>query len=82
MKPGFAYRCNHLAWPIHCFEPIGTVDSKAEVFVRDISEVIRKKQAQQAQLAQQIEALQGAVKELDAVKHLLDENEPSMPSLG
>ena len=50
--------------------------------MRDISEVIRKKQAQQAQLAQQIEALKGAVQELDAVKHLLEESEPSVPSLG
>ena len=48
--------------------------------MRDIAEVIRKKQAQQAQLAQQIEALQGAVKELDAVKHLLEEGEPSAAS--
>ncbi len=50
--------------------------------MRDISEVIRKKQAQQAQLERQIEALQGAIKELGAVKHLLEENEPSAPSLG
>ena len=48
--------------------------------MRDIAEVIRKKQAQQAQLAQQIEALQGAVKELDAVKHLLEEAEASAPA--
>lgn len=61
---------------------MGTVDSKEEVLVQDISEVIRKKQAQQAQLTQQIEALQGAVKELDAVKHLLEESELSAPSLG
>ena len=48
--------------------------------VRDISEVIRKKQDQQAQLAQQIEALQGAVKELDAVRHLLEDAEPAVAS--
>ena len=66
---------------MHCFGPIGTIDSEVEVFVRDISEVIRKKQAQQAQLVQQIEALQGAVQELDAVKHLLEDAESFSPDV-
>ncbi len=43
--------------------------------MKDINEVVRKKQAQQEQLRQQIEALQGAAKELDAVQHLLDEED-------
>ena len=49
--------------------------------MKDIAEVIQKKQMQQEQLAQQIEALQTAVKELDAVKHLL-EDEPASLSIG
>ncbi len=44
--------------------------------MKDIFEVVRKKQAQQEQLRQQIEALQVAAKELDAVQHLLDEEDP------
>ncbi len=43
--------------------------------MKDIFEVVRKKQAQQDQLRQQIEALQVAAKELDAVQHLLDEDD-------
>ncbi len=50
--------------------------------MRDIAEVIQKKQTQQAQLVQQIEALQAAVKELDAVKHLLEEAETSTSAAG
>ena len=61
--------------------PIGTVDSEQETRVRDIAEVIQKKQMQQEQLAVQIEALQTAVKELDAVKHLLDDNESANASV-
>jgi hypothetical protein len=41
--------------------------------VRDIYEVIRKKQAEQAQLGKQIEALQTAAEQLRTVAHLLDE---------
>jgi hypothetical protein len=44
--------------------------------VRDIHEVLRKKQAQQAQLGKQIEALQAAAEELRAVAHLLEEDDP------
>jgi uncharacterized protein YlxW (UPF0749 family) len=41
--------------------------------VKDIYEVLRKKQAEQAQLAKQIEALQTAAEQLRTVAHLLDE---------
>jgi hypothetical protein len=41
--------------------------------VRDIYEVLRKKQAEQAQLGKQIEALQTAAEQLRSVAHLLDE---------
>ena len=40
--------------------------------MKDIYEVLRKKQAQQAQLGKQIEALQHAAEELRNVAHLLD----------
>lgn len=40
--------------------------------MRDIHEVLRKKQAEQAQLAKQIEALQHAAEQLRSVAHLLD----------
>jgi len=43
--------------------------------LKDIHEVIRRKQAEQAQLGKQIEALQGAADMLRNVAHLLDENE-------
>jgi hypothetical protein len=43
--------------------------------VKDIYEVLRKKQAQQAQLGKQIEALQHAAEELRNVAHLLDGDE-------
>jgi hypothetical protein len=43
--------------------------------VRDIHEVLRKKQAEQAQLGKQIEALQHAAEELRNVAHLLDADE-------
>ena len=43
--------------------------------VKDIYEVLRKKQAQQAQLAKQIEALQTAAEQLRNVAHLLDTDE-------
>ena len=43
--------------------------------MKDIYEVLRKKQAQQAQLGKQIEALQHAAEELRNVAHLLDGDE-------
>ena len=48
--------------------------------MKDIYEVLRKKQAQQAQLGKQIEALQHAAEELRNVAHLLDgEDEEKEP---
>ena len=41
--------------------------------MKDIHEVIRRKQAEQAQLGKQIEALQGAAEMLHSVAHLLNE---------
>jgi hypothetical protein len=41
--------------------------------VRDIHEVLRKKQAEQSQLGKQIEALQTAAEQLRSVAHLLDD---------
>ena len=46
-----------------------------EVPVKDIYEVLRKKQAEQAQLGKQIEALQTAAEQLRSVAHLLNEEE-------
>ena len=43
--------------------------------MQDIHEVLRKKQALQAQLGKQIEALQAAAAQLQAVEHLLGEEE-------
>jgi hypothetical protein len=43
--------------------------------VRDIHEVLRKKQSEQAQLGKQIEALQNAAEQLRTVAHLLDEDD-------
>lgn len=43
--------------------------------MRDINEVLRRKQAQQAQLGKQIEALQAAAEQLRSVAHLLDSEE-------
>lgn len=40
--------------------------------MRDIYEVLRKKQAEQAQLGKQIEALQTAAEQLRSVAHLLN----------
>jgi len=42
--------------------------------VKDIYEVLRKKQAGQAQLGKQIEALQMAAEQLRSVAHLLEED--------
>jgi hypothetical protein len=46
-----------------------------EALLRDIHEVLRKKQAQQAELGKQIEALQTAAEQLRHVAHLLDVDE-------
>ena len=43
--------------------------------MRDIYEVLRKKQAEQAQLGKQIEALQTAAEQLRNVAHLLNNEE-------
>ena len=43
--------------------------------MRDIHEVLRKKQAQQAELGKEIEALQTAAEQLRNVAHLLDADE-------
>lgn len=43
--------------------------------MKDIYEVLRSKQTQQAQLRQQIEALQAAAKDLEAVQHLLQDDD-------
>ncbi len=45
------------------------------VFVKDIYEVLRKKQAEQVQLGKQIEALQTAAEQLRNVAHLLNSEE-------
>jgi hypothetical protein len=51
--------------------------------VKDIYEVLRRKQTQQAQLGKQIEALQHAAEELRNVAHLLDgEDEEKEPAGG
>jgi hypothetical protein len=42
--------------------------------VKDIYEVLRKKQAEQAQLGKQIEALQTAAEQLRSVAHMLDDD--------
>ena len=42
--------------------------------MRDIYDVLRRKQAEQAQLGKQIEALQSAAEQLRSVAHLLDED--------
>lgn len=43
--------------------------------MKDIHEVLRQKQAQQAQLGKQIEALQSAAEQIRGVAHLLNEEE-------
>jgi hypothetical protein len=48
--------------------------------VRDIYEVLRNKQAEQAQLGKQIEALQSAADQLRNVAHLLTEEESEAQS--
>jgi hypothetical protein len=48
--------------------------------MKDIHEVLRKKQAQQAQLGKQIEALQHAAEQLRSVAHLLEGEEDEKTS--
>lgn len=48
------------------------IECLKEGIVKDIYEVLRKKQAQLAQLGKQIEALQQAAEQLRSVAHLLD----------
>ena len=43
--------------------------------MKDIHEVLRRKQSEQAQLGKQIEALQTAAEQLRTVAHLLDDEE-------
>ncbi|HET7441367.1 MAG TPA: hypothetical protein VFJ47_08700 [Terriglobales bacterium] len=50
--------------------------------MKDIYEVLRKKQSQQAQLGKQIEALQHAAEELRNVAHLLDGEDEDKDSAG
>lgn len=50
--------------------------------MRDIHEVLRKKQAEQAQLGKQIEALQSAAEQLRTVAHLLDEDDEKAAAAG
>jgi hypothetical protein len=47
--------------------------------LKDIYEVLRAKKAQQAQLGEQIEALQAAAKEVEAVQHLLQDDDAPVP---
>ncbi len=42
--------------------------------MKDINEVLRKKQAEQARLGKQIEALQSAAEQLRSVAHLLNDD--------
>jgi hypothetical protein len=53
-------------WNLHTLPEGGNI-------VRDIHEVLRKKQAEQTQLGKQIEALQTAAEQLRSVAHLLDD---------
>lgn len=50
--------------------------------MKDIHEVLRKKQAEQAQLGKQIEALQTAAEQLRTVAHLLDEDHEKEAAAG
>ncbi len=50
-------------------------------FMKDIHEVLRRKQAQYAQLAKQIEALQAAADKLREVAPLLSEGDEEAPAL-
>jgi hypothetical protein len=60
--------------------PLLPADSMVKVqtrspLLKDIYEVIRSKKAQQSQLGEQIEALQNAARDLEAVQHLLREDD-------
>jgi hypothetical protein len=48
--------------------------------MKDIHEVIRRKQTEQAQLGKQIEALQGAAEMLSNVAYLLNEEDENSMS--
>jgi hypothetical protein len=50
--------------------------------MKDIHEVLRKKQAEQAQLGKQIEALQTAAEQLRGVAHLLNEEDTEHETSG
>ena len=50
--------------------------------MKDIYEVLRKKQAQQAQLGKQIEALQSAAEQLRSVAHLLGDEPEGNEGIG
>jgi hypothetical protein len=50
--------------------------------VRDIYEVLRKKQGEQAQLGKQIEALQTAAEHLRNVAHLLNDDRDEREGAG
>jgi len=50
--------------------------------MRDIHEVLRKKQAEQAQLGKQIEALQSAAEQLRGVAHMLNEEDNDQETSG
>jgi cell division protein FtsB len=50
--------------------------------VKDIHEVLRQKQAQQAQLGKQIEALQAAAEQIRGVAHLLNDEEGDRETAG
>ena len=56
-------------------ESMGTYIRQQGVFMKDIHEVLRRKQAKYAQLAKQIEMLQQAAEKLREVAPLLAENE-------
>jgi len=50
--------------------------------VKDIHEVLRQKQAQQAQLGKQIEALQSAAEQIRGVAHLLNDEDGERENAG
>jgi hypothetical protein len=67
------YRGYPLLGFLHCFLTFAKLHFMQEVPMRDIYEVLRRKQAEQAQLGKQIEALQHAAEQLRGVAHLLNE---------
>ena len=50
--------------------------------MKDIHEVLRQKQAQQAQLGKQIEALQSAAEQIRGVAHLLNDEDGEKETAG